>query len=178
MAEKILIEGLKNGTEESYRKLIEIHGSKLLQTCYLILRDRHEAEDVVQDTFIRVFRSINNFKGESSLYTWIYSIAVNNARDRLRSRKEFVELSRELSDDGDLESEYVEEIDKESLRRAVHEMSTIYREVLVLYYFRSFSIPEISKMTGESQGTIKSRLSRGRKQLGDSLRKGGVLDGR
>ena len=76
----------------------------------------------------------------------------------------------------DLESQIVVEIDREVLRTSLDRLSSIYREVLVLYYFKDFSITEISEILGDSEGTIKSRLSRGRKLLGESLLKGGMLD--
>ena len=176
VAERKLIDGLKMGREDSYRNLIEQHGSRLLQTCCLILKDRQEAEDVVQETFIRVFKGIHEFKGNSSLYTWLYRIAVNISRDRLRKTEDLLPLEEELIVGDDLESQIVVEIDREVLRTSLDRLSSIYREVLVLYYFKDFSITEISEILGDSEGTIKSRLSRGRKLLGESLLKGGMLD--
>ena len=175
VAERKLIDGLKMGREDSYRNLIEQHGSRLLQTCCLILKDRQEAEDVVQETFIRVFKGIHEFKGNSSIYTWLYRIAVNISRDRLRKTEDLLSLEEELIVGDDLESQIVVEIDREVLRTSLDRLSSIYREVLVLYYFKDFSIIEISEILGDSEGTIKSRLSRGRKLLGESLLKGGML---
>ena len=176
VAERKLIEGLRIGREDAYRNLLEQHGSRLLQTCCLILKDKQEAEDVVQETFIRVFKGIHEFKGNSSLYTWLYRIAVNISRDRLRKAEDTLPLEEELIIGDDLESKIVGEIDREALRSKLYGLASIYREVLVLYYFKDFSITEISEILGDSEGTIKSRLSRGRKLLGESLLKGGMLD--
>ena len=72
MEEKELIKMLKKGKEEAYYELISIYGNKLLRTCYLMIKDEKEAEDIVQETFINVFKYIKNYKGNSSLYTWIF----------------------------------------------------------------------------------------------------------
>ncbi|HBC31856.1 MAG TPA: hypothetical protein DC024_11525, partial [Clostridiales bacterium] len=95
VAEKLLILNLKRGREEAYRQLIEEYGNRLLRTCYLILKDREEAEDVVQETFIKVFKKIDTFKEKSGLYTWIYAIALNLSRDRMRMKQDMLELKDE-----------------------------------------------------------------------------------
>lgn len=87
VADKLLIVNLKKGREDAYRQIVEEYGNRLLRTCYLILKDREEAEDVVQETFIKVFRNIDSFRENSGLYTWIYTIALNLSRDRLRRNK-------------------------------------------------------------------------------------------
>jgi len=75
--EKRLIKKLKKGKEEAYKEVLDLYGNRLLKTCYLILKDKDEAEDIVQETFLKVFRQIGAFKGDSSIYTWIYQIAIN-----------------------------------------------------------------------------------------------------
>ena len=95
VAEKLLILNLKRGREEAYRQLIEEYGNRLLRTCYLILKEREEAEDVVQETFIKVFKKIDTFKEKSGLYTWIYAIALNLSRDRMRMKQDMLQLKDE-----------------------------------------------------------------------------------
>jgi len=85
LEEKELIKDLKDGKEEAYYKLVNIYGNKLLRTCFLMLKDEKEAEDIVQDTFIKVFKYINGFKGNSSLYTWVYKIAQNIIKDKCKN---------------------------------------------------------------------------------------------
>ncbi len=177
VAEKLLIKDLKKGKEEAYRQLIEEYGNKLLRTCYLILKDREEAEDVVQETFIKVFNKIDTFKEKSGLYTWIYAIALNLSRDRMRTKKDFIELKDDWIGNDDVESKVEINIDRESLRKEMFEMNPLYREVLVLFYFEELSIREISNLLNEKEGTIKSKLSRGRNILKEGLLKGGQLNG-
>ena len=177
VAEKLLILNLKKGREEAYRQLIEEYGNRLLRTCCLILKDREEAEDIVQETFIKVFNKIDSFKGKSSLYTWIYAIALNLSRDRMRMKQDMLELKDEWIGNDDVESQVETNIDRELLRKEIFEMNTLYREVLVLFYFEELSIKEISNLLNEKEGTIKSKLSRGRSILKESLLKGGQKNG-
>lgn len=177
MSEKSLIRNLKKGKEEAYIQLIEKYGNRLLGTCYLILKSEVEAEDIVQETFIRVFQKIDSFKGKSGLYTWIYAIALNLARDKLRNKEDNLYLDAELTGVSDVEFQVERNIDRELLRDELFKMNDLYREVLVLFYFEELSIKEISNLLNEKEGTIKSKLSRGRNILKESLLKGGRLNG-
>lgn len=175
--ERQIIRELKNGKEEAYKIVLDTYGNRLMKTCYLILNDEMESEDVVQETFLRVFKNIYSFKGKSSLYTWIYSIAMNLCRDSLRKR------TLDLPFNEDLEIETVEEsifenIDRKALRQELVKLPPIYKEVLVLFYFEGLSIKEISEISNEKEGTIKSKISRGRNKLRESLMKGGTFDER
>lgn len=177
VAEKLLVKNLKKGREDAYRQIVEEYGNRLLRTCYLILKDREEAEDVVQETFIKVFRSIDSFRENSNLYTWIYTITLNLSRDRLRKKQDMFTIEVELVGNNDVEYEVEKSIDKELLRKELFEINSLYREVLVLFYFEELSIKEISNLLNEKEGTIKSKLSRGRNILKESLLKGGRLNG-
>jgi RNA polymerase sigma-70 factor (ECF subfamily) len=177
VAEKLLIKNLKNGKEEAYRQLIEKYGNKLLRTCYLILKDKEEAEDVVQETFIKVFNKIDTFKEQSGFYTWIYAIAINLTRDRMRMKQDFLELKDEWIGNDNVESLVEINIDRELLRKEIFSLNSLYREVLVLFYFDELSIKEISSLLNEKEGTIKSKLSRGRNILKEGLLKGGQYIG-
>lgn len=177
MSEKSLIRNLKKGKEEAYIQLVEEYGNRLLRTCYLILKSEVEAEDIVQETFIRVFEKIDSFKGKSGLYTWIYTIALNLARDKLRNKQDNLYLEDELTGISDVEYQVERNIDKKILREELFKMNDLYREVLVLFYFEELAIKEISNLLNEKEGTIKSKLSRGRNILKESLLKGGRLNG-
>ena len=175
--EKELIRGLKKGNEKAYRELVELYGNRLIKTCYLILKDEKEAEDIVQETFLKVFSKIHSFKGKSSLYTWIYQIALNLSRDRLRARKDFIIYEDRLQSDEGLENLVIDTIDRETLRKELFNLNHIYREVLILFYFEDLSIKDICSVLEEREGTIKSRLSRGRVLLREAIEKGGKFHG-
>lgn len=176
MGEKRLIKNLKKGKEEAYIELVELYGNKLLRTLYLMTRDEKEAEDIVQETFIRVFKYIDSFKGDSSLYTWIYRISQNIAKDKLVSQTitipyEDIEISSE-----NIEEILVDKINREILKKELNELNFIYKQVIILFYYEDLSIKEISQILEEKEGTIKSRLSRGRNLLKKALREGGSFN--
>lgn len=177
VAEKLLIKNLRKGREDAYRQIVEEYGNRLLRTCYLILKDKEEAEDVVQETFIKVFQKMDSFRGNSNLYTWIYTIALNLSRDRLRKKKDTLTFEDEWVGNNDIEYQIEKGFDRELLRKKLFEINSLYREVMVLFYFEELSIKEISNLLNEKEGTIKSKLSRGRNILKEGLLKGGRLNG-
>ncbi len=174
MSEKELINNLKKGSEIAYKEVIDLYGDQLLRTCYLILKNKEDAEDVVQETLIRVFKNIKNFREDSKLYTWIYQIALNLSRDILRKKVDFLSLKDEWIGGEDPHLDIEKTIDKELLKDGLKALSPIYNEVLVLFYLREFSIKEISQMLETNEGTIKSRLSRARTILKNDLEKEGL----
>ncbi len=177
MSEKDLIKNLKKGKDSAYKEVIDLYADQLLRTSYLILRDKEEAEDVVQETLIRVFKNIKNFKGTSKLYTWIYQINLNLSRDILRKRHINLSLEDEWIGEEDPNLKIEEKINKEVLERELKKLNPIYKEVLVLFYLREFSIKDIALILETSEGTIKSRLSRARNILKLSLEKEDALIG-
>ena len=176
MEEKELIKNLKNGKEEAYYKLVNIYGNKLLRTCFLMLKDEKEAEDIVQDTFIKVFKYINGFKGNSSLYTWVYKIAQNIIKDKCKNDISTIPYEDYYTSEDNIEEIIINNNNKRILKEKLKEMGFIYKQVLVLFYFNDFSIKEIREILDEKEGTIKSKLSRGRKLLKTSLLEGGKLN--
>lgn len=177
MGDKKLLKDLKKGKEEAYYELINLYGDKLLKTCFLMIKDKGEAEDIVQETFIRVFKYIGSFKGDSSIYTWIYRISQNITKDKLGAKRDTIPY-----EDMEIALENTEQltltkIDREVLRNELDKLNFIYKQVLVLFYFDDLSIKEISEILEEKEGTVKSKLSRGRVLLRDSLEKGGKLNG-
>jgi len=166
-----LIKNLIKGKETAYKEVIDLYGDQLFRTCYLILRDKLDAEDVVQETLIKVFKNIKNFKGDSKLYTWIYKIALNLSRDILRKKVDFSSLEDEWIGEEDPHFHIEKEIDKEVLKKELKALNPIYYEVLVLFYLQEFPIKEIARMLETSEGTVKSRLSRARNILKTELEK-------
>ena len=172
-----MIKALKKGKEEAYIELINTYGNKLFKTCFLMIKDEKEAEDIVQETFIKVFKYIKGFKGNSSLYTWIYKIGQNTMRDRYRDKVITIPYEDYTISEDNVEGIVINREKKEILRNGLNEINFIYKQVLVLFYFEELSIKEISQILDEKEGTIKSKLSRGRKILGESLKKGGNNNG-
>jgi RNA polymerase sigma-70 factor (ECF subfamily) len=173
--ERELVKGLVKGKESAYYEIVNLYGNKLLRSCFLIIRDIDEAEDIVQETFMRVFKYIKSFRGDSSLYTWIYKISQNVLKDKL---KKIIDTSSYVYEAIDYESPeeiVISNLDREILKSALSNLSFVYKQVLVMFYFDELSIKEISEILEEKEGTIKSRLSRGRLMLKDVLERGGEL---
>lgn len=177
MGEKDLIKGLKRGKEEAYYELINTYGNKLFRTCFLMTKDEKLAEDVVQETFIRVFKYIKGFKGDSSLYTWVYRISQNVLKDNMKSNVSELSYEDYYIDPDNPEDLTIDKIDSEILRKELDKLGFIYKQVLILFYFEDRSIRDISQILEQKEGTIKSKLSRGRLILKAALEKGGELNG-
>ena len=171
MTEKKLIKDLKKGKEGAYYELINLYGNKLLKTTYLIVKDEKHAEDIVQETFIRVFKYIKNFKEDSSIYTWIYRIAHNVTMDFLKASIPTIPYEDCFESKDDIEETTILNLEMESIKIALDNLKLIYKQVLILFYFDDLSIKEISEILDEKEGTIKSRLSRGRLELKKFLMK-------
>lgn len=87
ITDKILVEAIKTGNQSAFRELVETHQNLVANTCYGLLQNASDAEDVTQEVFIQVYRSIHKFRGDSKLSTWLYRIATTRSIDLLRKRK-------------------------------------------------------------------------------------------
>lgn len=164
-----LIRDLKRNRENSYERAIEMYGDKLLKIVYLIIKDLAISEEIVQETFLKVFKNIHSFKGNSSLYTWIYQIALNLSRDHLRRNVGFPIYNEYIGSEANIEDTIINDENREILKKQISKLNDIYRESIILFYFEEMSISEISEVLEEKEGTIKSRLSRARSILRESM---------
>lgn len=166
-------------------QLMQEYGTKVMHLAYYYLKDRHLAEDVAQEVFIKAYRNWDSFRGESSAYTWLYKITVNLCRDKARSawwrrllpsddpRSANDELELSTADDGP-EAAAILQDDRDRLMEHVMHLPEAYREAIVLYYYQDLSTVEIAEVTGQNENTIKTRLFRARAMLKEMLLKGGV----
>lgn len=167
-------------------QLMQEYGTKVLHLAYYYLKDRHTAEDVAQEVFIKAYRNWDSFRGESSAYTWLYKITVNLCRDKARSawwRRLVPSDDPRSSGNDDLElnspmespeEEAIATDERDRLMEHVMQLPENYREAIVLYYYKDLSTVEIAEVTGQNENTIKTRLFRARAMLKDLLVKGGV----
>ena len=149
---------------------------------------REDAEDILQQTFIRAFDNLNKFHGKSSFYTWIYRIAVNTSTDFLRSRAgKHLDKSLDNSAEGRSLMDSLAAPDSENpenetrknelaafINEAIAKLGDEHRKVLVLREISGFSYNEISEATGIEPGTVMSRLHYARKKLAEYLQKQGI----
>jgi len=177
------IERLKRGEAAAFELLVAERSGEIYGLLYRLTENAEEARDLTQETFLRAFQSIGRFRGEADLRTWIYRIAINQARNRWRWwRRRRREATGSLdSPDGlygqplhaTLRAEQTSSPEQEALdherermlRRALQNLGRAYRETVVLRDIEGFSYEEIAATLEISIGTVKSRLSRGREEL-------------
>jgi len=183
----ILIKAFQGGDKAAFDELVLKHQHKLFNLCYRFLGDYQEANDSAQETFIKVYRSLKRFRFESTFSTWLYRIAVNTCKNRLKSgeyrwKKNTVPLDNPVSPgrsssiagiQGEIRSPATELENKERMRliqEAISALPPEQKEAVTLRDIEGFSYEEIVEITGASPGTIKSRIARARLELRNRLR--------
>ena len=176
-SEAAFVAELQSGSEEAFAYLLAVYQNPVYDLVLHILANRSDAADVLQEVFVKVFRKIEQFHGESSLRTWIYRIAVNEASNHRRGwlrriRREPISLDEgkpEPVTHGQKEDTPYHQLElaerRERVRRALASLAQPYRTVVVLREIEGLSYEEISQVMGVAEGTIKSRLVRGRELL-------------
>lgn len=182
-AEDQFLERLRRGEAAAFERLVSEYTGDVYALLYRLTADPEEARDLTQETFLRTFQSISRFRGDSNLKTWIYRIAVNQARNRWRwwrRRKRDVTVSLDATDDSheqplsarlrndeavDPEQETLAKEREGQLREALLGLRQSYREAVILRDVEGFSYEEVADTLQISIGTVKSRISRGRLEL-------------
>jgi RNA polymerase sigma-70 factor, ECF subfamily len=177
------IERLRAGETAAFDRLVHERSGEVYALLYRLTEDPEEARDLTQETFLRVFQSIDRFRGDADLKTWIYRIAINQARNRWRwwrRRRREATVSLDASPGGpesqpldatlrdagaSPEQETLRREREAVLRRTLRSLGRAYREVVVLRDVEGLTYEEIAATLEISVGTVKSRLSRGRQEL-------------
>ena len=154
--------------DQEFERLVEQYQTAVLRTCYLYLCDKSLAEDASQETFVKVYRTLDSFKGESSEKTWIMKIAMHTCYDINHSSwhsffnrhitPEMLPVAIVPFDDVD-----------DELTNAVIRLPLKLREVILLHYFQGMKVNDIAEALGISQSSVSGRLKRGRDRLKDYL---------
>lgn len=186
-----LVEECRKGDSSAFDELVRRYKDRVYGVVYRFLGNREDALDVSQEVFVRAYRSINGFRGNSKVYTWLYSIAANLARNRLRDasrlgRNKGTSLERLEEEAPGLvdaaagsnanprESAISEEL-QSLLQQCLEELPEHYRLAFVLRTFEDLSYDEIAEVMGCPVGTVKSRLNQARQMLRDRLKEFAVL---
>lgn len=181
--EEQLVERLKRRDEAAFNELIRLYQGRIFRLVFRMLGDRSEAEDLAQEVFITVFKSIDGFRGDSKLSTWLYRVATNHCKNRIKyldrrargKKKEF----DEIAEHGAVESatmspsaqiarpdQMMEAMQKEKiLQQAIAALEDEHRELIVLRDIEHMTYEQIQEITGLAEGTVKSRLHRARHAL-------------
>ena len=184
----LLVQELQAGSEDAFAYLLKLYQDPVFNLIAHIVENNADAADVLQDVFLKVFRGIRHFHGESSLKTWVYRIAVHEASNHRRSRirrhrrepfsleESTTEPVRSLAD-ARAETPYqvLEQSERQDLvKRALASLAQPYRTVVVLREMEGLSYEEIARVLGVAEGTVKSRLMRGRELLRQKISRLGV----
>jgi RNA polymerase sigma-70 factor (ECF subfamily) len=179
---------VRDGDQSAFDLLVGKYSSRAYQIAFGILNNREDAEEVAQDTFLRIFKALPKFRGDAEFSTWMYRIVINLSRNKLRwnkirggglsisldapveNAKGDGELTIELPDERmtpDQESLYNEL--KEKTSKAMNQLQDSYREAVTLRNVQGLSYEEIADILGCKVGTIKSRIARGREEIRNNL---------
>ncbi len=167
-----------SGKTIAYSYIIDRHKDKVFNLAFRICGNREDAEEVAQDSFLKVFRSIKEFRMKSSFSTWLFRIVYNTSISLIRSRKEkTISLSDYPTDSYEFSglNEYDEEADNEYKKTivniALNKLSGEERAIISLYYFDEMSIEEIAEITGSGKSNIKVKLYRTRQKMLETIEK-------
>lgn len=163
-----IVKGPDNDREAVIRRMIGEYQTALLRLCYLYLHDVQLAEDAVQETFIKAYRTLDTFRGASSEKTWLTRIAMRTCCDMRRSfwfRRMDRRITPEMLPDRASEAEE----DETALTLAVMNLPRREREVILLYYYQDMNMTDIAAALGLTQPTVSYRLRRAREKLRQEL---------
>ena len=186
-AEQAFIENLRAGDAQAFDLFTTRYSADIYALLYRLTQDPDEAGDLTQDTFLRAFRSIKKFRGDSELKTWLFRIAINESRNKFRwwkrrRRDKTVSLDEPISDSSlsvqetlagsgrDPEQALLDDEYRHALYSALGKLPDVFREALVLCDIEGQSYQEIASILEINIGTVKSRIARGREELRKQLR--------
>ncbi len=181
-ADEVLVAKVQRGDKRSFDLLVLKYQHKVMALVRRFVRDQTEAEDVAQEAFIKAYRAINSFRGESAFYTWLYRIAVNTAKNSLEARKRRPRADMDIDDVEDYGfSEHLKTEENPESLLAAEDMQRIVSEVLaalpeelrralMLREFDGLAYEEIAELMGCPIGTVRSRIFRAREAVDIAVR--------
>lgn len=184
LAESELADLARGGDREAFRAVMQRCNQRLFRIARSVVKDDSEAEDVVQETYLRAFAAIPGFRADSSLFTWLTQIALNEARGRLRKRRpqvglDIVDVEQERGADviafprsfgaGTPESDAARTETRRLMEIAIDELPEIFRLVFILREIEECTVEETAAQLGLLPDTVKTRLFRARRLLRNAL---------
>lgn len=177
MSDKELIAKIRQGDERAFRSLVEKHQGQVINTCYGFLRNKEDAEDIAQDVFIEVFRSVGSFRGDAKLSTWLYRIAVNKSLNHLQKHKykkwinsiqsSFLGEDKEyqIKDDRNPQSHYEDHEREIILHNAIDGLAENQKIAFTLHKYDGLSYKETAEVMGTSLSSVESLIHRAKQNL-------------
>jgi RNA polymerase sigma-70 factor (ECF subfamily) len=183
LADSALVAKAQRGSAEAFEVLVRRYRNDVFAMSYHFVRNREQAWDIAQESFVKAYRSLKWFRGEAGFKTWLLRIAANHSKDYLKKRRldttPFDEVVAAVTPDtapGPDRQLEAEELGR-AIQAAVAELSAKHREAFVLREYQGLSYQEMAEVMGCSLGTVMSRLHHARKKLQDALTRMGVVDG-
>jgi len=180
------IERFLAGDDRAFEELLFRYQRRIFNLALRFLRVPDEAEDVTQEIFVKVFRSLEGFRGDSKFSTWLYMVAANHCRNRIKylKRRHYYDgesLDAPIDDDDGPRRQYAAndpdpaelvsaERTRIAVRKAIDRLNDDHREAIVLCDLQGLSYEEIAEITGQAVGTVKSRIHRARSELAKMLK--------
>ena len=185
MNERELVALAQKGNKEAFEQIVTTYEKKIYNMALRYTQDPEDALDICQEVFLRVYRFLPRFKGDSTLSTWIYRITMNGCHDTTAKKTNIYELSLDsgANDDEptseiadllfDPENEFEKKQTRELIARGITMLDSDHRDAIIMRDINGMSYDEIAYALGVSQGTVKSRISRAREKLKNFLIKNG-----
>jgi len=165
--------------DEGIDLIISKYKTTLYSFCIHLSRDRQAADDLFQDTWVKVFSNIDKFDTSKSFENWLFAIAINTYRDRYRKAKRWLNRIVDFTDTeakyeifnnvtssyGEPEEAVLRQESRTALKKAINNLNDKYKIPLLLYYFKSFSYKQIAEILNIPEGTVKSRINTAKLQL-------------
>lgn len=172
------IDQIINGNTNAFSVLVNRYKDLVFTLTIRMLKNKEEAEEVSQDTFIKVYKSLSKFKGDSKFSTWIYKVAYNTCLDRIKKNKKYfndVEINEftehQLKTVDDALSNLEQQEQSKAIKDCVALLPSEDSFLLTLYYFEELSLDEISKIVDLTNNNVKVKIYRSRKKLATILKK-------
>ena len=187
--ENEIIRSVLRGNVNDFEKLVTAYEKNVYSLALRMIGDPEDAADMTQETFIKAYRSLSSFRGDSKFSSWLYRIASNVCLDFLRSRSRHPQVSLSSSDeDGrtafelpdmsrNPEEQLMKKLSMEAVRRGLEQLPEQQRQILVLRELGGLSYAELARILGLEEGTVKSRIFRARKRLCALLLRDGNISG-
>ena len=187
--EQVLVDRCRRGDKDAFARLMRLYEKQIYNYTYRMLGSEEEAEDLTQDIFVAAYRGIRGFRGEAKFSTWLYRIALNQTRNRIKylsRRHYFARQARRAEPGSGLAAEHPEYIADDApspeqwimskdlaskAQECLNQLAHQARQILVLRDVQGFSYEELSEMLSLNLGTVKSRLHRARVALQENLAK-------
>ena len=168
--ERQLILDVKDGNHDAFRILVERYMKHAYNVAYGFVSDHDEAEDIAQDSFVRIYQSIRSFRGDAEFSTWLYRIVMNASLNKLKQRKNRSQRETPLHKSFTLIPQMVmthslQPDVRNHIERALHELPTLQRAVVILRHVNGLSTKQVSSILRCSEGTVKTHLHRGIKKM-------------